>query len=457
MGQFLLISCFESGFQPLNLAMPLTCLRARGLNVVALDLSVQSLQDCPAQEVIGIAISVPMQTAMRLGVTAADALRRKYPDAPVCFFGLYAGLNADYLLQSGKADTVLSGEVEEALADWAEKVVHHNGAGTARAEDPDRLSPVLERLHLPLPQRHDLPPLSAYAHLLTPDGEVRLAGQVEASRGCLHTCYHCPVVPIYEGRFFVVGFDTVTRDIQQQVEAGAQHISFGDPDFLNGPGHSLRITEWLHTHYPAVTFDFTAKVEHLCRYPQHVETFRDHGAAFIVSAFESVQDAVLRNLDKGHDVADMEQLLQWLGGWELPIQPTWIPFTPWTSLQDYQEFLDWVAHHGLVNCVPPIQLSLRLLIPPRSWLLRQFHDEDWLGPLQPEQFTYAWTHPDPVMDELQQELEALVAQLGDDWSHIEIFRRVRAIVYQKVGNPVPEEELGPQLPPPPRLTEDWFC
>ena len=457
MGQFLLISCFESGFQPLNLAMPLACLRERGLNVTPLDLSVQSMQECTAQEVTGIAISVPMQTAMRLGVTVADVLRRKYPDAPICFFGLYAGLNADYLLQSGKADTVLSGEVEEALADWAEKVVRQNGAGTARIEDPDKLSPVLERLHLPLPQRHDLPPLSAYAHLLTPDGKARLAGQVEASRGCLHTCYHCPVVPIYEGRFFVVGFDTVTRDIQQQVEAGAQHISFGDPDFLNGPGHSLRITEWLHTHYPAVTFDFTAKVEHLCRYPQHVKTFRDHGAAFIVSAFESVQDAVLRNLDKGHDVADMEQLLQLLGELELPIQPTWIPFTPWTSRQDYQEFLDWVATHGLVNCVPPVQLSLRLLIPPRSWLLRQFHDEDWLGPLQPEQFTYAWTHPDPAMDELQQELEALVAQLGDDWSHIEVFRRVRAIVCQKVGNPVPEEELGPQLPPPPRLTEDWFC
>ncbi len=457
MAQLLLVSCYESGFQPLNLALPLTCMRQRGLQVTTLDLSVQTLQDCTVQDIAGIAISVPMQTAMRLGVAAADALRRRYPQVPICFFGLYAGLNADYLLQSGQADVVLSGEVEEALADWAEGVVRAPGPCTDPAAAKRASSPVLERLQLPVPQRHDLPPLTAYAHLITPDGEVRPAGQVETSRGCLHTCRHCPVVPIYAGRFFVVSLETVQRDMQQQIEAGARHISFGDPDFLNGPGHSLRITEWLHTHYPAVTFDFTAKVEHLCRYPQHVQTFREHGAAFVVSAFESIQADVLRHLAKGHEVADMERLLLFLRKLELPIQPTWIPFTPWTSLQDYLEFLNWIADHGLVNCVPPVQLALRLLIPPRSWLLQQCREEAWLGPLQPDQFTYAWTHPDPVMDELQPELEALVAQLGDDWSHAAIFRQVRAVAYRKAGCPVPEADLGPQLPPPPRLTEDWFC
>ncbi len=455
----LLVSCYESGFQPLNLALPLTCMRQRGLSVTALDLSVQTWQDCTVQDVAGVAISVPMQTALRLGVEVADTVRHRYPHAPICFFGLYAGLNADYLLQSGKADVVLSGEAEESLADWAESVV--------RTSDPDpdpdtaaakrALPPVLERLRLPVPQRHDLPPLSTYAHLLAPSGDIQLAGQVETSRGCLHTCRHCPVVPIYEGRFFVVSQETVKRDIQQQIEAGARHISFGDPDFLNGPRHSLRITEWLHTHYPTVTFDFTAKVEHLCRYPRHVQTFRDHGAAFVVSAFESIQDEVLQHLDKGHDVADMERLLAFLQELDLPIQPTWIPFTPWTSLPDYLAFLDWIADHGLVNCVPPVQLALRLLIPPRSWLLQQCHDAAWLGPLQPDQFTYAWTHPDPDMDELQQKLETLVAQSDADRDHGTLFRQVQAIACQQAGQPMPEVDLGPQLPPPPRLTEDWFC
>ncbi len=448
----LLVSCYESGFQPLNLAQPLACMRQRGLPVRALDLSVQSWQDCTDPDVAGIAISVPMQTALRLGVAAADTLRLRYPEAPICFFGLYAGLNADYLLQTGRADTVLSGEVEQALTDWAESVIATGGKAEARGP----LLPIRERLQLPVPQRQDLPPLSEYAHLLTPDGEARPAGQVVTSRGCLHTCGHCPVVPIYAGRFFVVDFNTVIEDIQQQIEVGARHISFGDPDFLNGPGHSLRITEWVHRHHPTVTFDFTAKVEHLLRYPQHVQTFREHGAAFVVSAFESIQDEVLQHLDKGHNTADLERLLRLLQDLELPIQPTWIPFTPWTTLPAYRAFLDWIADHGLVHCVPPIQLSLRLLIPPQSWLLRRFQHAAWLGPLQPAQFTYAWTHPDPTMDELQREVETLIASSGAQETHATLFRQVQAIVYHRVGCPIPTT-LEPQLPAAPRLTEDWFC
>ena len=46
---------------------------------------------------------------------------------------------------------------------------------------------------------------------------------------------------------------------------GASHITFGDPDFFNGPTHARRIVEALHERHPAVTYDVTIKVEHLLR------------------------------------------------------------------------------------------------------------------------------------------------------------------------------------------------
>src|SRR3972149_9838662 len=97
-------------------------------------------------------------------------------------------------------------------------------------------------------------------------GELRTVGYTEASRGCKHLWRHCPIVPIYEGRFRIVQREVVLADIRQQVEAGARHITFGDPDFLNGPGHALAVARGLHAEFPGLTFDVTAKIEHLLRH-----------------------------------------------------------------------------------------------------------------------------------------------------------------------------------------------
>lgn len=106
-----------------------------------------------------------------------------------------------------------------------------------------RAKPYMSRLSLPIPDRAGLPDLSHYARALSLENErYALSGYVESSRGCLHNCRHCPIVPVYGGRFFVVPFETVMADIHQQVEAGAEHITFGDPDFLNGPGHAMKLS-----------------------------------------------------------------------------------------------------------------------------------------------------------------------------------------------------------------------
>src|SRR5262249_35666037 len=122
--------------------------------------------------------------------------------------------------------------------------------------------PYLGRLRFPLPVRTALPPLAQYAKL-EQGGQSRVAGYVEASRGCLPLFTHCPSPPVYGGRFFIVPQEVVLEDIRRQVAAGAAHITFGDPDFLNGPGHSLKVVRALHAEFPTVTFDFTAKVQHI--------------------------------------------------------------------------------------------------------------------------------------------------------------------------------------------------
>ena len=144
-----------------------------------------------------------------------------------------------------------------------------------------------------------------YAHLLMPAGGYRVAGYTEASRGCKHLCRHCPIVPVYSGVFRIVPREIVLEDIRRQVEAGAEHIAFGDPDFFNGPAHALSIVEALHREFPRVSYDVIIKIEHLLRSPaENLEKLRDTGCLFVTSAVESLDDAVLTRLDKGHTRAD---------------------------------------------------------------------------------------------------------------------------------------------------------
>src|SRR5204863_9085193 len=98
----------------------------------------------------------------------------------------------------------------------------------------------LQRKQLLVPDRSVLPSLPRYARLLGAS-EEKVTGYAEASRGCKHLCRHCPVVPVSNGTFRIVQRDVVLEDIRRQVGAGARHITFGDPDFFNGPGHAMAL------------------------------------------------------------------------------------------------------------------------------------------------------------------------------------------------------------------------
>ena len=452
-GQILLVACYELGHQPLAVAWPAAFLERAGYAPAVLDLSVEPFDAEKVARARVVAISVPMHTALRLGVIAARRVRSVNPTAHVCVYGLYATLNADELLATC-ADSVLAGELEDQLLALVRRLESGAPSGpTAAASRPE-----LVKLDFPVPSRHALPSLKKYAHVER-DGRRELAAYVEASRGCKHRCRHCPIPPVYGGRFFVVPVETVLADVRQQVAAGATHVTFGDPDFLNGPRHALAVARALHAEFPQVTFDFTAKIEHLLAQRAHLAELAALGGIFVVSAAESLDDRVLDILAKGHTRADIVKTLHATRAAGIALRPTWVAFTPWTTLDGYLAWLDFLADEALVDHVDPVQFGIRLLVPPGSLLLDQPELRAHLGALVPGGFHHEWRHPDPRVDRLAEEVAALAATAAErDEDPAITFDRVRALASASAGAPArPLVGLAAGRARPPRLTEPWFC
>jgi radical SAM superfamily enzyme YgiQ (UPF0313 family) len=454
-GAVLLVSTYELGHQPSGIAFPKAFLERAGFAPAALDLAVEPLDPERVRAARLVAISVPMHTALRLGLAAAARIRQLNPGAALCFHGLYAPLHAPLLLAAG-AVAVLGGECEPRLVALAEAVERgerdlsrfvHRGGGDAPTE----------RLDYPVPSRAGLPGPERYARL--DDGrDVRLAGYTEATRGCLHLCRHCPIPAIYGGRFVAIPEDVVRRDVAAQVAAGATHVTFGDPDFLNGPTHARRVLRAVHADHPALTFDFTAKIEHLVRHEALLPELRASGVLFVVSAVESLSDRVLAKLDKGHTRADVFRAFSACAAAGLALRPSLVPFTPWSTLDGYLELLDTFEREGWAESLDPVQLSIRLLVPSGSLLVGD--PELNLGEYDPAALGYPWRHDDPRMDALQ----ARVAGCVEDGAArgappLETFARVRALALAAAGRPHEHVARRSHVSgrSAPRLTESWFC
>ncbi|MEP7357626.1 MAG: CUAEP/CCAEP-tail radical SAM protein [Anaerolineales bacterium] len=458
MAPVLLISCYELGHQPLGVAWPLAALRAAGIAAGVVDLAVEGLDEAAVRAARLVGIAVPMHTALRLGVEAARRVRAVNPTAHICFFGLYAWLNRDYLLGRW-ADSVIGGEAEAPLARLAAAVLADEaadglpGVTTAQAKG----AAFVRTATLPVPERAGLPGLAAYARYQD-GGEPKLAGYVEATRGCQHLCRHCPIVPVYNGRLVVVPVETVLADTRQQVAAGAAHIVFGDPDFLNGPAHALRVARALHTEFPQVTFEFTAKVEHLLERRGLFADFGRLGCTRVTTAVESLSPLVLERLGKGHTAADVEAALAILDEAGIAMAPTLVAFTPWTTREDYLEVVEFIEARGLQASIAPVQLSIRLLVPPHSALIETPDATEWLGELDAPNFTYRWRHPDAGMDALWVEVSNVVTEAEARGEAAEATHgRIRALAYAAVGRALPAPKLVRERRQVPQMSEDWFC
>ncbi|MBA2274192.1 MAG: radical SAM protein [Actinobacteria bacterium] len=442
-----LISTYEMGRQPFGLASPAAWLRRAGAAVTCQDLAIEKLADEAIAGADVVAFYVPMHTATRLAVEALAQVKAINPRCHICFYGLYAPVNEDYLRSLG-AGTILGGEFEQGLVDLVARL--------ARPAPAHQSEPVisLARQRFMVPDRHDLPPLSDYAHLHVGPGDVRPVGYTEATRGCKHLCRHCPIVPVYGGRFRVIDADIVLADVAGQVAAGARHITFGDPDFFNAPGHALRLVTSLHDRFPNVTYDVTIKVEHLLQHARHLHTLEQTGCLFVTSAVESIDDDILEIFDKNHTAEGFRQAVALCDAVGLLLNPTFVAFTPWTTLEGYREMLLSIAELGLVGNTAPIQYAIRLLIPAGSKLLELSTVEGIVGRFDPVSLVYPWTHFDERVDRLQRDVLAAVENTGAP--RAEVFRQVLGLVESALGvsNGAP---IVRQRVTVPYLTEPWYC
>ncbi len=365
-----LLSTYDLGRQPFGLASPAAWLRRDGIEVASFDLSRQTLR---AEDLAGatlIAFYLPMHTATRLALPVIDRVRVLNPNADICAYGLYAPLNEELLREHG-VTIVLGPEAEAELAAIA--------SGAPKPPPPQ--AGRLPRLSFIQPDRAGLPPLERYASLQMPDGSRKTVGATDATRGCKHRCRHCPIVPVYDGQFRVVSVDIVLADIRAQVEQGATHISFGDPDFFNGPTHARRIVEAVHREMPGITYDAIIKVEHLLAHRDLLPVLVASGCLFITSAVESVDDEILAKLEKGHTRTDFIKAAHLCSEAGLTLVPTFVAFTPWTTIDGYVDLLNVVEEVGLAGNVAPVQWSIRLLVTWGSRLLELDDIKRLVGPL----------------------------------------------------------------------------
>jgi len=472
----LLVSTYELGHQPLHVASPAGALLRAGHEVRCTDMAIDPLDADDVDWAEVVACSVPMHTAMRMAHSVCAGIRVRRPDVALCVYGLYAFLEGARGV-GGAADVAIAGEYEPELLRWIAAGAPRSLCGPAGASDPEPSDPQpieyrpvsvgLGRSSFALPARRLLPPLDRYARLVIA-GEERLVGYVEASHGCAHRCRHCPVPVVYDGRTRVVREDALVADVAQLVDAGAQHVSFGDPDFLNGPHHARRAIAAVRGDFPHLTFDVTVKVEHVLAHRHLWPSLARAGVLFVVSAFESASDDILVRLDKGHTVADELEAVSILRHAGIEPRPSLLPFTPWSSTDDVLDLIDLIARGDLTGNVDAVQYSIRLLVPPGSLLLSSGDLDGCLADYDAEHLGWSWRARDARLDILHGRLSDLASTAGAErWSAEATYAAVRdsalavldpdGLRPRRAPDPLPA--LRSHLDPDdrPRLTESWFC
>ena len=325
-----------------------------------------------------------------------------------------------------------------------------------------------------------LPPLERYARLIGPEpGQTELVG-LRRSQPRLQAS-----LPALSGRarlrrpFLRRAGDVVLADVAQQVVGGRAPLTFGDPDFLNAPGHALRIRSRGCTRRIPTSPSTHHQDRAFAAPTRPFAELRELGCLFVVSALESLSDRVLEELDKGHTRADIFERSSVLRAARIALRPSFVPFTPWTTLDDYLELVDFVFGEASRRQRRSDSARDSLLVPPGSALLWShggvrhragsaaelaaagtlpIETPEWLGPYDPVALGYRWKHADPRMDRLFQDVTREVelgAREGSD--HAAVVGGVRALAYAAAGRPAPPPLRHRPEEFVPRLTESWFC
>src|SRR5258708_8293604 len=193
-GDILLISCYELGHQPLHLASLQSLLQQAGYTPIPVDTAVETLTGEAITTAKFVGVFVPRHTAMCLGQQIAKRVRSLNPAAHICFYGLYASLNADSLLQDC-IDSAIGGEFEVPLLKLIaalenDQPISIPGVSTRLQSS----TPWIQRPTFAIPDRHQLPSPERYARLEL-NGDRLLAGYPQTTPASHPPSPHSPPPP----------------------------------------------------------------------------------------------------------------------------------------------------------------------------------------------------------------------------------------------------------------------
>ena len=427
--KILLLSFYDLGKQPKIISELYKKLDNGSNQIDIVDYSIEEKNlTLDNYDVLGIYAS--MHTA---SVLAEQYLRdRKLPNK-LFVFGLYANVFSEMFSNFQSIHSFDSDELESLLE--------------------VQLNPNYSFKHS-VPDRTILPSITDYSHIV--DGSNNLiAGSVETTYGCKHECTHCPVPIEFKGMFKTFGTEKIITDVTNQVEEGAKHISFNDPDFFNGPKHALKILQLLKEKHPSITYDSTIKVEHILKYPDYFKELKNLNMLFVISAFETTNDHVLNILQKNHSFNDLKKAVELSLENNIDIRPTWMPFSPWTEQNDLISIIKLIENYKLRETVDPIQLTNKLLVPKNSLILKRPEMKEYLLDYDPASFSYAWKYKFPNIDNIQNELFTYVLQHESENEYTQYLGLVDILESHTNETLLNSEKYSQRIVP--KLSETWFC
>jgi len=427
--KILLLSFYDLGKQPKIISELYKKLDNGSNQIDIIDYSIEE-KDLTLDNYDVLGIYASMHTA---SVLAEQYLRdRKLPNK-LFVFGLYANVFSEMFSDFQSIHSFDSDELESLLQ--------------------VQLNPNYSYKHT-VPDRTILPSITDYSHIV--DGSNNLiAGSVETTYGCKHECTHCPVPIEFKGMFKTFGTEKIITDVTNQVEEGAKHISFNDPDFFNGPKHALKILQLLNEKHPSITYDSTIKVEHILKYPDYFQELKNLNMLFVISAFETTNDHVLNILQKNHSFNDLNKAVELSLENKIDIRPTWMPFSPWTEQNDLISIIKLIENYKLRETVDPIQLTIKLLVPKNSLILKRPEMKEYLLDYDPSSFSYAWKYKFPNIDNIQNELFTYVLQHESENEYTQYLGLVDILESHTNETLLNSEKYSQRIVP--KLSETWFC
>jgi hypothetical protein len=168
---------------------------------------------------------------------------------------------------------------------------------------------------------------------------------------------------------------------------------------------------------------------------------------------------VLDFLDKGHTREDFLHVVQSFRELGMTLHPTFVPFTPWTTLDGYLDLLRVLHAESLIENVAPIQLGIRLLIPEGSRMLELQDVRNLIAPFDPQSLTYPWKNTDPRLDGLSETIQKTAAAAErDKLSRSATFERIWNAAHAAAGQSAPPLNIATRPQPTvPILSEPWYC